>query len=669
MNIDQIMLENKRRIESLFAPYDPIAGIGGLVEREKLVLDDMGEFYIPRPFFNNQIGESFYNAGSLSAFLESYPNLKNIDTVFSLFQQERFKWDFEYWTATTVKIKPKSGGKNIPFILNAPQRKLHANTYGFIEREEAIRQIVCKSRQWGGSTDIQIEMLWVQLLHKTNWNSLIAAHLNQAATNIRSMVTSVQKYYPKQCGSFTLKGFEGTKNIKIIPERQNKITIGSIETPDSIRSDDVAMAHLSEVGLWKKTDGKSPEDLCQSILGTIPRLPFTRYTLESTAKGVGNFFHRTWQAANSTGEKNNGLSPIFVSWMEDKNNVEYFKSDSAKIEFVRSWTNYEKVLWERGATIEGIHFYRNKLKEFNGDHWRMMSEFPTTADEAFQSTGNRVFPQEHILNARKTCQPPKFVGSVTAASREGKDAFKDISFFENPFGNLSIWLHPENIVEIEGKKYRVSNRYCGFADFGGQSKKSDYSCLRVLDRLWMIEGGLPELAAKWHGKLDADMFALQCAQILWRYDKGLLAFESNTPDQDKEKEGNHFLTAINKLAGLYPNLYIRNNHESIKQEWVPKYGFHTNKATKGMIIDRLKAALRDEEYIERDLCTCDELDYFETKADGTMGAVDGEHDDLVITDAGSVWLALDYMKPVKLIPIEDGVKLRSSKRIISEASI
>ena len=129
-------------------------------------------------------------------------------------------------------------------------------------------------------------MGYIQIIHKTSWNSLVAAHINQAATNIRFMFTTLAKYYPKELSSFfTLKGFEQTKNVKFIPERNCKITVGSIETPDSIRSDDVAMSHLSEVGLWKKTEGKEPEDLCQSILGTIPTVPWSLYALESTAKG------------------------------------------------------------------------------------------------------------------------------------------------------------------------------------------------------------------------------------------------------------------------------------------------------------------------------------------------------------------------------------------------
>jgi hypothetical protein len=59
----------------------------------------------------------------------------------------------------------------------------------------------------------------------------------------------------------------------------------------------------------------------------------------------------------------------------------------------------------------------------------------------------------------------------------------------------------------------------------------------------------------------------------------------------------------------------------------------------------LRALIRtddEEKYIEPDSRVCDEMDYYEEKENGTLGAVEGEHDDLVMTTAGGIWLALRY---------------------------
>jgi hypothetical protein len=39
------------------------------------------------------------------------------------------------------------------------------------------------------------------------------------------------------------------------------------------------------------------------------------------------------------------------------------------------------------------------------------------------------------------------------------------------------------------------------------------------------------------------------------------------------------------------------------------------------------------------------MNTLEYKLDGSIGAVDGCHDDIVITRAGVVWMALKYMPP------------------------
>jgi hypothetical protein len=68
-----------------------------------------------------------------------------------------------------------------------------------------------------------------------------------------------------------------------------------------------------------------------------------------------------------------------------------------------------------------------------------------------------------------------------------------------------------------------------------------------------------------------------------------------------------------------------------------------------MIIDQLNAAMRDDLYIERDQRACDEFDSYEIKPDGSYGAVEGSHDDLVISRAGVIWMGLKYMDPPYLI--------------------
>jgi hypothetical protein len=285
--VNDILEKNNKRLEIINQPYDPIMGIGSPIERFPFFFtkNQKSAAMLPlRMMNNNIIQEVVKTKKSLEEYCDS--NGMNYNDIQQKIIELRFDEDFEFWCAVTVKIKPKDGGNHIPFILNQAQRKIIYNMEIDRIENKPIRIILLKARQLGGSTVIQIYMSWIQLRLKTNWNSLIAAHINQAATNIRSMYNNLVKTYP--LASYKLSPFEGTKNIKIIHERSNKITVGSMETPDSIRSDDIAMCHLSEVGLWKKTEGKEPEDLVQSILGTIPMKALSLVALESTAKGVAS---------------------------------------------------------------------------------------------------------------------------------------------------------------------------------------------------------------------------------------------------------------------------------------------------------------------------------------------------------------------------------------------
>ena len=74
----------------------------------------------------------------------------------------------------------------------------------------------------------------------------------------------------------------------IISSVNCKVTIGSAETPNSVRGSDITMAHLSEVAYWKDTKEKKATDLIRSITSSILPIEESVIVLESTANGVGD---------------------------------------------------------------------------------------------------------------------------------------------------------------------------------------------------------------------------------------------------------------------------------------------------------------------------------------------------------------------------------------------
>lgn len=660
-DVSNIIAENKRRLEELCAPYDQIRGIGSPIERFAFMLLRDEIVNLPVSMLSVKAIRDAHEAGGLPKYLTKHNLSKNnvfIKSFMSKYRKARYRHDFEYWAIKCVKVQDKITKSHIPFVLRFSQRLLLKELETLRLSDTPIRIALLKARQWGGSTLVQIYMSWIQLFHKFNWHSAIVADVDDQARNIRSMYNRVLREHPKKIvqdrygedlEKIILQPHEGSQKNRVMEGRGCVVGIGSSQKPDNFRSYDFAMLHASEVGLWKETQGRSPEDLMQALRATVPNTGYSLVVLESTAKGVGNFFHREWQAAS---EGKSGYKPVFVPWFKIPELYTMPISDYQS--FINNMSDRAWELWHHGATLEGIAWYVYTKEADNYDDWRMCSEFPTTATEAFQSTGRRAFAPVYVLNARKNCIKPIAIGDLHADSRSGPEALKNINFEENSRGFMRVYSFPDN--------QPIKHRYALFVDIGGRHHLSDYSVIKVFDRYWMMEAGVPETAAVWSGHLDQDLVAWKAVQIGTWFNNGLVAIETNSLRKDtRSSEGDHFLTILDEVVKYYKNLYMRSNPDKIRQGVPQLYGFHTNSKTKVMLIDGLNAALRDEQYIERDARSCDEMDTYEHKPDGSYGAVEGAKDDHVIVTAGGLWLCLSHMPMPTFIKVHVPKPIQTTK--------
>jgi len=315
--IQAIICDNRRRAELYFREYSRELGdpLSEAIDRKELLLNGT-RLFVPVSMFSipfvaelskfNSVGDM------LSAHLGTFTP-EDEQEVLSKLNNERFKYDFEFWAAHCVKIQHKISKQIIPLLLNRGQRKLLKKFEDQRLAGKPIRTIVVKARQWGGSTLTQMYMLWLQLFHYENWHSVVISKDKTQSANIINMCERAINNLPKELGEFTFEASMRTQNIRKIPQRGCNVLIGSAEEPDAARSFDMSMCHLSEVALWPETSRKSGSDLAQSLYATIPDAPGTFICLESTAKGIGNFFHERWLSAES-GESE--LNPIFVPWFD-----------------------------------------------------------------------------------------------------------------------------------------------------------------------------------------------------------------------------------------------------------------------------------------------------------------------------------------------------------------
>ena len=80
------------------------------------------------------------------------------------FIKYRIIYDFEYWAYSFIFIKDKVSPKDIPFKLNRAQRRVLNKLEKLRKAGKPIKFILLKARQWGGSTLVQIYMLWIMLV-------------------------------------------------------------------------------------------------------------------------------------------------------------------------------------------------------------------------------------------------------------------------------------------------------------------------------------------------------------------------------------------------------------------------------------------------------------------------------------------------------------------------
>ena len=691
-DVNGILRENGRRRSFVFAQFNPITGEGSIGARVAFTVPGFPSAqYIPSQMMDEPYVRLLLEAGSVDALIRDCLFLPITDEarekVVEEFIRIRIRYDFAFWAALLVYIKRKGGGSDVLFRLNRPQRKLISKLEAMRKAGKPIRLVLLKARQWGGSTAIQIYMSWLQLVHEQGLNSLIIAHQGTGSDEIKDMFDRMIKSYPVEMlhklgdayavNEPKLVGVGKSGNIFRVPQRNCKIKVGTAERPNSCRGGDYNLVHLSEVGLWKETEGKKAEDIVRSACSGILLKPLTMIVYESTPNGVGNFFHKEYLAAKKGKSQ---FDALFVAWYEIEQYELPFADDAEKREFaaklIANRQNDEVAsdreepgtyiwrLWEKGATLEAIHWYVSERSKYT-NHGDMASEYPSDDIEAFTYSGRKVFSSEDVEQFRAGCRAPRWRGEIYGAADEGEHSIESLRFKKEKDGRLFMWHDAEKSDDEE-----VTDRYLVIVDVcKGHTKNADFADILVLDRYPMMDGEPPVVAAEWHGHIDMDKLAWKSMQVAAYYNNALLVIESNTLETNNTKgEAEYILTLIHDVYGK--QLYARKqSSEDIRQGLPRKYGFHTNPLTKKVVIYNLKVVIREHLYIEREEACLDEyLTYVETE-NNVFEAMEGYHDDRLMTRAIGMQVCLHEMDIPRIVKLNSARLSGYANRPVSAATI
>ena len=677
-------------MKELRAEFDPITGKDAPLERRSLCIQDfpIPVQYVPLDMFDDPLIQKIHECGSIQNYLDTtddFDDCEEFPTIDDIRMQvfiARFRVDFAFWAYYEIRIEDKKTGLMVPFKLNRPQVIVLEICEELRRQGKPINLIICKARQWGGSTFCIFYQEWIGLYVVEKHSFAVCAQTKSVAGNITMMLMRAMETFDAwslrlpadekleivrdmTSGEYVIKDSKGRQVTR------SSIRIGSVEKPDSLRGYSGEGAHFSETGVWKDTPEKRPADLIRSIAGGILLQANSMQVIESTPKGAGNFFHREYTRAK------NGKSAyraVFISWMQ----IPHDTMDIEDYEEFITWlythkdeetTNGEWLdtgryywgLWMQGATLEGIQWYRHQRQTVE-DHADMASEAPCNDIEAFKFSGTTVFNEQDVAEIREKCRKAMFRGDLLADGVKGMEALQNIRFVDNQSGQLHVWAKPDRSTP-------VSNRYLVCVDVGGRGKKSDWSVIRVFDRFPMIFGGVPVLVAEQRYHTDHDLLTYDAARIAKWYNNALLVIESNTletKDQERDTDGNMIEYILDVVAEVYENLYARKQSaEQIRNHAPTKYGFHTNISTKPMIIANLVSCVRDKLWVEQSEYCCTELALYQKNDKGQFGAPPGEgmHDDVLMCTAIALWVCycdMEYPAIIEERPHVTGRKYDSN---------
>ena len=647
---DIIIRENARRNKIFRCQPDQLSGRGCWNHTRRLSVPDypIPVQYVNEATFNHPLIRQLRRQKSIAGLNKLYPqfSFRECATAVMLVRCQHDPW---FAFAACFQIKHKTTGQTVPFILNHAQHKLLAELESERLAGKPVRLILLKARQWGGSTLIQLYMAWVQLFVIKGWNSVIIAQTKDTARRIKAMYRTVLEFFPADiigASGINFAPKEGSTADSIIADaagndmRQCSISIASFENFESVRGAAFSMAHYSEVAYWTDTPSKNAAQVITNIDGGIAFRPLTMEVMESTANGMSGYFYDEYQRAK-TGAS--AYKAIFIPFFLIEHDTLPFDSPDHEKAFAQTLYDerlqkaiasdtaepgsYLWSLWEKGATLEHIHWYVEKRRGFHA-HDQMASEAPSDDVECFRYSGANVFSPDIIERERtQFAATPLFVGDISLT---------DTRLTAQTDGPLHIWKNPD--------KLHTRHQYIVTVDVGGRSPKADWSVITVCNRLPLnIDGGRLEVVARWRGHLRYDIMARKAVSVARLYKNALLVFESNTFDlryalqQDATPgTGDHIQGILAEIAGEYGNLYYRRStsEEDIRQGIVTKIGFQTNAKTKQDMIDRFTVMFEDGHFLDPDARFYKEAHIYQQFPDGHYGNIPGpsNHDDILMTD-------------------------------------
>jgi hypothetical protein len=527
----------------------------------------------------------------------------------------------------------------------------------------AVRLIVLKARQFGGSTWVQATAFWLGYWNE-NQSILTLTDAKKHSTSMMDMVafflTNIQSTLEEE--EMAEVGNDSTALIRFGSDRgENTKTPGTINGRNRVKSKrrvlnskletvtagsgtremstSHSFFHGSEVAFWNNA-----ETQWLGVAQTVP-LSNTRsiMVLESTANGWGNFFHRKWE---ESADQESTYLRIFVPWYT----IPDYRTSlpGTRDDFIATMTDEEKkeqIAYD--LVLEQLYWRRQCIKDqCLGDPMKFRQEFPATSDEAFLVTGSNTYaPEATKYYLQQTRVVKNDVVDNEVRWRGEFDLREDgtVAWYPRSDGPIRIYRMPE-----VGKSYGI-----GLDPSEGRSGTADHSAIEC----WSYEPR--EQCAVLDEIREPEFVCLQarCMQLV--YGNAFLIPEANAIGA----------VAVMLLVQMqaWP-MYRRESLDRATNVSSSTYGYYAAHGSKKAAVSGAKAIYNNKKAIFHNLKTVREFEHLKHNGErycSDMAEVgDDDHDATIIC-----WMGLDSKQfEVAKRPIPEGmVQVRQMLKSAEEA--
>ncbi len=446
--------------------------------------------------------------------------------------------------------------------------------------------MILKPRQLGFTTLIGA-LFFADTLLRPNTVSVIVAHDTDSSEKIFRIIQLFWERLPEAQRRRVGEPRFSNRREFLWPAINSQFYVGTAGALTFGRGQTINNLHCSEFAFWPR-----PQEALVALTEAVP--PDGRIVIESTANGMGNYFHDLWTEAKAGG---NRFTPQFYVWWEDAGN----RVAGPPLDDLTDEERRFKQAW--GLDDDQMRWRRAKQRELRD---RFRQEYPEDDVTCFLASGRCCFDTDALLTAQRriAAEPAPEVVAALADARGQQIAVAP--------ARLLVWKRP-----LKGQLYVIG------ADVGEGLVGGDASCACVLDR----ETG--EQVAELHGRVPPDRFGHLLDALGRWYNRALLAVERN----------NHGHSTLNTLRNncRYPRLYwhVRYDQSGTSK---PVLGWPTDQSTKPILVDDLAAAIAGGHLLIRSPDLVDECLTFVTTDSGAQEAQEGKFDDRVMA-AGIAWQA------------------------------